>query len=294
MKLSKILGVLRRPQRLALAFVLGGLGVTGIAQAQVAGSSHDLSGGGLNTGVQAEICVYCHTPHAGAGDTVSAPLWNRSVASINEGDFTRYSTLNTTTLSGTEADVGSISLACLSCHDGVQSMDTVINAPGRGNQSGSGNAAFTLSDISLTNENANIGTDLRDDHPISIQYCGGGIHTGNATDAALCGNAGPNGDDYNAPQTGTINGNTVWWLDTTGGTDGAGNALTGTAGERERTDVFLYSRAGADFGESNNQPSVECGSCHDPHVASPDTTNEVNFMRLSNTNSAVCRACHNK
>jgi hypothetical protein len=267
--------------------------LAGTAQAQsIAGTSHDLTT--ANEGQQAgnilgagagEICAYCHTPHG--GDTSApAPLWNRSLASVNITQ--RYSDLNTTTLRGEEALVGSISLACLSCHDGVQAMDTVINAPGRGPSTNTGSTVMT----GVENTLAVIGQDLRDDHPVSIQYCGGGIDTnsGAAGTVAADGNCA-HGDDYNDVQTDSINGNQVWWLDTTG-TAGDGTPAGGTAATRERTDIFLYSRA--DFTGGETQPAVECGSCHDPHVQSPNTVAEVNFMRISNEASNVCLTCHNK
>jgi len=294
MRLFILRGASGRPQNLLLALALATAGflLAGTAQAQsIAGTSHDLTtategqqaGNILGAGT-GEICAYCHTPHG--GDTSApAPLWNRSLASVNIQQ--RYSDLNTTTLRGEEAPVGSVSLACLSCHDGVQAMDTVINAPGRGNSTNTGTAVMTGADNSL----AVIGTDLRDDHPVSIQYCGGGIDsTTGLTASTLC----AHGSDYNDPQTDTINGNQVWWLDTSA-TAGDGTANLGAAddGIRQRTDIFLYSRS--DFaGSANVQPAVECGSCHDPHVDSPDTTAEVNFMRISNEASSVCLTCHNK
>ncbi len=41
------------------------------------------------------------------------------------------------------------------------------------------------------------------------------------------------------------------------------------------------------YGTGRNQ--VECGSCHNPH----DNTNRT-FLRVANTNSALCTACHIK
>ncbi|RDB42450.1 hypothetical protein DU490_13015 [Halomonas sp. DQ26W] len=256
-----------------LTLALGGLALAGGAQAQMAGTGHDLTDGTEGReGALGEICVYCHTPHGGDTDA-AAPLWNRTMTdSITE----RYSALGTVTLQGEEAPVGSVSLACLSCHDGTQAMDTVINAPGRG-LGDTGDSTFVMDNSAegVSNDIAMRGTDLRDDHPISIQFCGGGItSTGGAT-TGTC-----NDPDYNTPEFDTINGNDVWWVD-----------VDATAG-RQRTDIFLYTRT--DFSGGAAQPAVECGSCHDPHVASANTAAEVHFMRTSNANSAVCLACHNK
>lgn len=246
--------------------------------AQVAGSAHDLStDGGSQTN---EVCVYCHTPH-GADTSAVVPLWNKTLPTST---YQRYSDLNTSTLDGTEAAVGSVSLACLSCHDGSQAMDNVINAPGRNGYNAGGApigtvGAMTGSPVPM------LGTDLRDDHPISIQYAGGG-----PTAADLDGlYGGTLGDpDFNPPVKSTINTNPAWWVDT-GAQDGV----------RQRTDMILYTRADAPAGAGPaREPFVECGSCHDPHNAStfngtaPNLS--VGFLRIPNANSDICTACHLK
>ncbi len=68
----------------------------------------------------------------------------------------------------------------------------------------------------------------------------------------------------------------------------------GTAGVRDKSDMILYTR---NFGgATGNAPSVECGSCHDPHVEEATGTPAAGktFLRIANTGSAVCLACHNK
>jgi len=76
-----------------------------------------------------EICVYCHTPH-GANSTAAAPLWNRTVSQRSfslydqdAGNQTRDNQDSTFTQPGPN------SLTCLSCHDGVTAIDSVINMP---------------------------------------------------------------------------------------------------------------------------------------------------------------------
>jgi len=267
----------------AAAIALFGLG--GVAQAQITtaitGTGHDLSAmGGLVP--NQEICVYCHTPH-GADIAASAPLWNRNIAAAP--GYTRYSELNTATLQGSEAPVGSVSLACLSCHDGTQAMDTIINAPGQGTGSftsaGVGSFAIDTKSGGLVNDLALIGTDLRDDHPISIQYGGGGI-TADNPDAAPNDSGG-----YRTPESAVLNTNLVWWLPS------VQNGVITTGQPRRRTDIFLYTRTDVTGGSGLQEPTVECGSCHDPHVATNTPAVEVNFMRTSNQGSAVCLSCHN-
>ena len=279
----------------ALAFALGLPAMD--ASAGIANTRHNLSTtAGNPDGVRTsnsteEICVFCHTPHTREASTAGVPLWNKALPGTG---YTSYSTLNSTTIDGAFTTVGSVSLACLSCHDGTQAMDNIINAPGYGGYTANGGGVNGLGytwDVASGKVTAEglmlntastmsmLGSDLTNDHPIGVQYCGGGPQDGAAT--AACKDR-----DFVAPQNATINSNLVWWVDTTGG----------TSATRERTDMILYTRA---FG-GTNAPSVECASCHDPHVESGTTsggsgpTAGASFLRVSNAGSAVCLSCHVK
>lgn len=248
------------------------LTISGFGYAGVVGSKHDLSGGTSETDA---VCVFCHTPHGANVTFDGAPLWNKVTDATG---FTRYSSLNTSTLDGTEAPVGSVSLACLSCHDGTQAMDVVVNVPGSGgwNPLGTEIDATGIGVISATGPIPNLEKDLRDDHPISIQYAGGGCSTADTACTTL-------GDpDFNTPVTALINNVQHWWLDTAGGT-----------ANRDKTDIVLYTRAG-EITSGVSEPFVECASCHDPHNAESASSTQVAFLRISNAASAVCLACHVK
>jgi len=262
----------------------GLLGLTAAtAYAGIADTKHNLGSTGTAAQWQAtntaEICVFCHTPH-GSDTSAPAPLWNKSFPAAASYNSTRYSDLNTSTLDGTEAPVGSVSLACLSCHDGSQAMDVVINAPGSGGYNASG-ASFDSGPGMTGSPIPMLGTDLRNDHPISIQYAGGGCADATAGDGSVdaCGALGD--PDFNATSSAEINGNPQWWVD------------TGGAGVREKSDMILYTRNDAIGGSGTVEPFVECASCHDPHVAAQNA-NEVAFLRVSQAGSGVCLACHNK
>jgi len=264
------------------------------AAAGIANTKHNLGTTGVagNNKVTAgtdEICVFCHTPHA-ADTTAPVPLWNKSLGSL--GGYTTYANLNSESIDGEILPVGSISLACLSCHDGSQAMDNIINAPGSGGYDVTGGGANGLLSytwatatgrvdvngklINSSTSLAMLDKDLSNDHPIGIQYCGGGPNV--ATPAASCKDS-----DFFAPQSGTINGRTVFWVDSTGG----------TAGARDKSDMQLYTRT---FVNGGAGPSVECASCHDPHVEANTGTpaSGQTFLRIANTGSAVCLTCHNK
>jgi predicted CXXCH cytochrome family protein len=226
----------------------------------------------------AEICVFCHTPH-GADTSASVPLWNKNLS--NPSIYTTYDTLGTSTLDGATAPVGSVSLACLSCHDGTQAMDTVLNAPGSGATVASysagtwtGPAASTSPVGAITNSIVNLGTDLTNDHPVGIQYGGGNLKE---STPSLGANATKD-PDFKTASFAPINGNPIWWVDT----EVAPN------GTRQKTDMQLYTRTVASIDGGEKQPFVECASCHDPH------TENVTFLRISNDGSAVCLACHIK
>jgi predicted CXXCH cytochrome family protein len=269
------------PLALGLAVAVAGMVLSAPAQAQIKDTKHNL--GSTGTGVNkfdgtAEICVFCHTPH-GADTSAAVPLWNRALPSPNI--FTTYDSLGTSTLDGKVAPVGSVSIACLSCHDGVTSMSTVINQPGSGGYNPQG-AAMTGTWTGANQSGGllaagiitNIGTDLKNDHPVGIQYGGGGLTVsapaGTLKDA-----------DFRMPANAKINGTTVWWVDT----EAAPNNT------RNKTDMLLYTRAASAgyTGQTEAEPFVECASCHDPHTKENPT-----FLRVDNTGSKVCLSCHVK
>lgn len=271
----------------AVLALLGGVLGGSQALAQIASTKHNL--GSLGTGANsfsgtAELCVFCHTPH-GADTSASVPLWNRT---LGGSTYTTYNSLGTSSLDGATVPVGSVSIACLSCHDGAQAMNTIINQPGSGLTNatyGAGNWGSSTNVVSSSDGRlkagivTNLGVDLRNDHPIGIQYGGGPATTVPAagTDYSSFMDA-----DFKTARSASLNGNSVWWVDT--GTQANG---------RQKTDMLLYTRTGATATNGSvltgAQPFVECASCHDPH-----TTANPTFLRTSNANSAVCLACHTK
>ena len=108
----------------ALLLTYGGTASAQVAPTSgIAATKHNLGSGagpaGRNqTAGTAEICVFCHTPH-GADTAAPAPLWNKRLGvngtPVGGGTYTTYATLQTPSLDGAVAAVGSISMACLSC-----------------------------------------------------------------------------------------------------------------------------------------------------------------------------------
>jgi predicted CXXCH cytochrome family protein len=65
-----------------------------------------------------------------------------------------------------------VSAVCLSCHDGTVAFDSLLNKPGSGSGAPVGwtwNAPGNTM-TSTTSPSAMLGSDLRNDHPISVTY----------------------------------------------------------------------------------------------------------------------------
>jgi len=300
----------------AFVAVAGGAGLmlaAGVAGASIATTKHNLgtSGSGIATNTfsgTGEICVFCHTPH-GADTGAPVPIWNRLLTP--GAGYSTYDQLGTSTLDAQVLAVGSVSLACLSCHDGTQAMNVMINQPGSGgwNTAGgtlsgswTGPANLTTGKLSY-NSVVYIGTDLRNDHPVGMQFCGGGITPGGSTPTGTCkddsfySHSGPPPALHQKVQ----NTKTVFWVDTeksftfAGGGTGVNPTDVGQNGNgvRNKSDLMLYTRAVTGGGD---EPFVECATCHDPH------SSNVTFLRVPNnaasnpivTGSALCLSCHEK
>lgn len=241
-----------------------------VAEGGIANTKHNLgsSGTGPNhTTGTGEICVFCHTPH-GSDTGAAVPLWNRNISS--PPTYTTYDQLGTSTIDAAfnATKVGGVSLACLSCHDGTQAFDSLLNDPGSGatNTSFSGGTWTGASQMnSTTNSMANLGTDLRNDHPIGIQFAGAGPVGATASDP-----------DFATAVKVTKNSVDLWYVD------------MDSDGKREATDIILYNR-------DSMEGMVECASCHDPHVEAKGAAGEqVSFLRVSQAGSGLCLACHTK
>lgn len=190
--------VIRSTAVLAVLTATSAFGVS-----NVTGTKHNLANSGVGT-LKAnagqnndEICVYCHTPHASNTAFVGAPLWNKATPS---GTFTMYGAAAAgvagATIAGTATDAApaSSSMACLSCHDGVSAINSMVNAPGAGGWVAAGaNVVFGATPagtaVTIGTAVTNLGTDLRNDHPVSIAYVPGAAGL-KITSSALTGWAG--------------------------------------------------------------------------------------------------------
>lgn len=258
----------------------------------ISNTRHNLTqGSNINAGAMntvrnnyGEVCVYCHTPH-GANTVAGAPLWNRSLPT--DTVFQTYDKLNTSSLTQTISQPGAASLPCLSCHDGSQAIDAILNMPGSGQYSATPDPTAwtpTLAGQTKSTQHLNlvgcmachgpgtgfatdftafnIGTDLRNDHPVGVNFP--------TTNGA--------GTDWKAPTGSVTRGAVV----TTFFDEDSNSRM-------DKGDIRLYG--------SGSDSRVECASCHDPHgvpSAGEGSTFNATFLRKTNSSSSVCLTCHAK
>lgn len=240
------------------------------AASTVAGGKHDLSfnGSANYSFLNDEPCIYCHTPHGanrsqrystdpntnvGGGTLNGQFLWNRALPSQ------AFSVYSSTTMNATAGQPGTLSLLCLSCHDGIGALNVLINfrpaatqpQPFGGfteNQFGDFNLAdpnmgrLNIGDAVCVGDSCvgvDNGTNLQNDHPIGFSY-----DTAQAADAGL-------------------------------------KAFASLP-------AILQKRLNLVSASHN----LECSTCHDPHLTNNPGGN--NFLVMSNAASALCLGCHNK
>jgi len=114
----------------------------------IAGSSHDFSTESWNAG--GEICIVCHTPHNANITVVNAPLWNHAISTTSI-----YTMYTSATMNSTAGQPDGSSKLCLSCHDGTVALE---------NFGGVNSGTHLMTGPSV------LGTNLSNDHPISITY----------------------------------------------------------------------------------------------------------------------------
>ncbi|MEK6748037.1 MAG: cytochrome c3 family protein [Pseudomonadota bacterium] len=227
----------------------------------------------VEASTQNETCVFCHTPHAA---TISAPaqLWNRGFSAAT---YTLYSSgTMEAVLSATDLGVGS--KMCLSCHDGTIALGKVnaVNGVAATSDITFKSGVTTMPDGSGANsgDTRNIGSDLRNDHPIAVEYS-----------ATVAGNDG----ELHAPG--------AMFYQALG---------TPVVGARNKT---VHTYPAAPLETVNAKDTLQCTTCHDPHIRGTGADENVNikFLRLNRFQKAdpvdgifsvssdqQCLACHNK
>ena len=172
----------------AIALVMAFTGIAMAADTPGAGikaTSHDLSlvgGKSVNFGDNIEqtgqdrICIYCHAPHntmpVGSNTKYTyTPLWNHAVTNavyqtysngIDEPNGAQHASY----AEALAAQPGSVSLLCLSCHDGTIATNSYGGfVPGQA--SGTGTQRFITAG---TRASIGGGNNLTNHHPIGMPY----------------------------------------------------------------------------------------------------------------------------
>ncbi len=140
-----------------------------------------------NSGMEiTDVCVFCHTPHRASSDSgrlTNTFLWNRTNSTYN---YKVYSSPTLSTAISIDPTPKGITLMCMSCHDGVTTIQNIINAPGGGTAYAGLSNRDQIGDVFpsfLGGEGANIGynwgapasgiVDLSNDHPVSFTWVPG-------------------------------------------------------------------------------------------------------------------------
>ncbi len=236
-----------------------------------------------------EVCVYCHTPHAANSD-VKAPLWNRYIPNTT---YATYDTGGKLTINQPYNQPGANSLSCLSCHDGQQAVDAIMNMPGSGKYTKTPNDSFLSLWTNPTGNQTYTHIGLNPDPAVGCLACHApdrGIFSAVATDFTVfvIGTDLTNDHPVGVTFPTDTGGDTGW--KTPGGTKGSTKFFDDNGnGNLDKTDIRLY--------DSGNGPAVECASCHDPHgvpKSGSDPTFIRTFLRKNNDGSMVCLTCHDK
>lgn len=162
---------------------------------KILGTKHDFTGLNRRAGVAAmpglafsdygTPCIYCHIPpeeeDLGSAAFGGIPGWNRF-----RQNGRAFKTYDSRTLNNKVRTPSPISLLCLSCHDGTMAVDMTVFKPDGWNSAedaalhlklngaddltacGKCHNGFAAHSIAIKH----IGTDLTNDHPISMEYAG--------------------------------------------------------------------------------------------------------------------------
>jgi len=244
------------------------------------GGTHATSGpAGTN-----EVCVFCHTPHAATqadqgGTALRAPLWNRRVPAGTTYVPYGSSTMDAQSITdGLNSQPGGSSKLCLSCHDGTLAIGNVNVLNGRANaaieMTGTGpGGVMPAGEGTSSGFTRFLGTDLRNDHPISVTF-----------NSALATRDG---------ELRAVDAQQRWPA-------GTGSVL-GVRAPGFKPLLPLEPTGAANAGQ------VQCATCHDPHIRELDSSKgNQKFLRAQRFQEApptpshnaasdiICLSCHDK
>ncbi len=228
-------------------------------QMSVVNSPHNLSASGpgaIRSTTEEQVCIFCHAPH---NASPIRPLWNRSMP------VDAYLIYSSGALDAQPGQPTGMSKMCLSCHDGTIALGAVFSRQGPIPMSGGVTTMPTGPGL--------IGTDLRDDHPISFRF-----------DSALAAADPKLRDPVSLPHEVMLDANGELQCTTC---HDAHNNVYG--------DFLVMSNAGSalcvschDMGTTSIEAHDTCSSCHVSH-SSPSGP----YLLVQPTITETCLVCHN-
>lgn len=160
--MNSIQSLLRLSASVLTVFALA----NGVDAMSVLNTPHNLaaSGPGRIKSTEERVCIFCHTPHHSTKLSdlqYPGPLWVRQENTAD--DYTPY---ESTTIKSKPFKPLGASRLCLSCHDGTIALGAPANLATTANLP----SLATYPAPPYPKKSAVLGKDLRDDHPISMQY----------------------------------------------------------------------------------------------------------------------------
>lgn len=221
-------------------------------------SPHDLSAGGgsaIRATNEDQVCIFCHTPHNAS--PVGA-LWNRSLSPQ------AYSVYTSRSLDAKPGQPTGSSKLCLSCHDGTIALGSVLSRQ---------TPIQMLSGVTtMPIGPGNLGTDLRDDHPISFRF-----------DSALASKDGHLREPSALPTQVKLDSNRE--LQCTSCHDAHNNAFGKFLVMRNTNSELCVSCH--TVGRTDIQGHGQCVDCHQSHTAPSGA-----YLLKGRTITATCTSCH--
>ncbi|MGD8941042.1 MAG: hypothetical protein PVJ72_16775, partial [Gammaproteobacteria bacterium] len=235
---------------------------------------------------ESQICVFCHTPHAantadlgGSGSHRVAPLWNRNLSGAQYKVYgSDIGASGTASLDAEVPQPNGVSKLCLSCHDGTLAVGAVnvLNGTARSTplpMEGTGSSGeIPAGSGELSGFTRRLGTDLTNDHPISMVYDENLVQL--------------DGELRRPASHETIYVRKLEPLPS-----------------NPKASVHLEPTA-----QTNSGGLVQCNSCHDPHIRDTVQPN-IKFLRMNRLQDGehplsdqvfsaqydiICLACHEK
>lgn len=157
------MNAVRRSAWMAVVGVLLGAASARAQIVSMVSSPHDLSAGSaakVRATSEDQVCIFCHTTHVASP---IAPLWNRA------NSPQAYLIYTSRSLDAKPGQPTGDSKLCLSCHDGTIALGSVLRR-GLSATGVAGPIQMRGGVTTMPHGSGNLGTDLRDDHPISFRF----------------------------------------------------------------------------------------------------------------------------